>query len=256
MDSRELKITASTCSYGNLNIRCCGSDFFPKDVFGSSSKKTGLGVPIILNIEGLERPIKTDIPTGKETGKPRWIFRERAWVKEFVSKNMLIPGSIITITRLGKRLYDVSPGNNGGKQFSEGTGRMISKAFKRSDVRTGSQHVSKTNNKKLLKLGFAKTCNCKENHINCLSAKDWLKSQLGVWQFSYERRDIRDKQIHPATFPISLARKVIELFSHEGELVLDPFVGSGTTLIAANDLNRNSVGFDLQASYIYTIEDR
>jgi len=80
--------------------------------------------------------------------------------------------------------------------------------------------------------------------------KEWLKSQLGVWQFIYEARDIRDKKIHPATFPISLARKIIELFTHEGELVLDPFVGSGTTLVAARDANRNAVGFDLKKEYI------
>ena len=66
----------------------------------------------------------------------------------------------------------------------------------------------------------------------------------------YEGRDIRDKKKHPATFPISLAKKVISLFTHEGELVLDPFVGSGTTLVAAQDLNRNAIGFDLQRSYV------
>jgi DNA modification methylase len=80
--------------------------------------------------------------------------------------------------------------------------------------------------------------------------KEWLKSQLGVWQFRYESRDIRDKKLHPATFPISLAKKIIELFSHEGELILDPFVGSGTTLLAAKDINRNAVGFDLKKEYI------
>ena len=83
-----------------------------------------------------------------------------------------------------------------------------------------------------------------------MTPKEWLKSQLGVWQFSYESRDIRDKKVHPATFPISLAKKVIELFTHKGELVLDPFVGSGTTLVAARDVNRNAVGFDLQERYI------
>lgn len=51
-------------------------------------------------------------------------------------------------------------------------------------------------------------------------------------------------------FRYPYVKKIIELFSHEGELVLDPFVGSGTTLIAANDLNRNAVGFDLQKHYI------
>jgi len=83
-----------------------------------------------------------------------------------------------------------------------------------------------------------------------MTPKEWVKSQLGVWRFSYEKRDIRDKNLHPATFPISLAKKVISLFTHEGELVLDPFVGSGTTLVAAQDLNRNAVGFDLQEKYI------
>ena len=101
-----------------------------------------------------------------------------------------------------------------------------------------------------LSCGHDRTCECKPNHLNCLTAKEWIKNQLGVWQFNYERRDIRDKKTHPATFPISLARRVIELFTHQGELVLDPFVGSGTTLVAAQDTNRNAVGFDLQESYI------
>jgi len=99
-------------------------------------------------------------------------------------------------------------------------------------------------------IGSTRTCSCGPNHINCLTAKEWLKSQLGVWQFFYEGRDIRDKNLHPATFPIALAKKVISLFTHEGELVLDPFVGSGTTLVAAQDLNRNATGFDLQEKYI------
>lgn len=101
-----------------------------------------------------------------------------------------------------------------------------------------------------LDIAHERLCKCGHTHINCMSPKDWLKSQIGVWQFFYETRDIRDKSIHPATFPISLAKKVIELFTHQGQLVIDPFVGSGTTLIAANDLNRNAVGFDLQKKYV------
>jgi DNA modification methylase len=99
-------------------------------------------------------------------------------------------------------------------------------------------------------VGDERLCKCGPTHINCMSPKDWLKSQIGVWQFFYESRDIRDKAIHPATFPLSLAKKIIELFTHQGQLVIDPFVGSGTSLIAANDLNRNAVGFDLQKKYV------
>ena len=97
-----------------------------------------------------------------------------------------------------------------------------------------------------LEIGHKRTCTCPPSHINCLSAKEWLKCQLGVWQFFYEARDVRDKNVHPATFPISLSRKVIELFTHEGELVLDPFVGSGTTLVACSGTKRNGVGLDLR----------
>lgn len=108
---------------------------------------------------------------------------------------------------------------------------------------------SKVEFKTLLDIGSNRTCSCPNSHINCMTAKEWLKSQLGVWEFFYEKRDIRDKKIHPATFPIALASQVIKLFTHKGELVLDPFVGSGTTLVAAQDLDRNAVGFDLQKSY-------
>ncbi len=105
-------------------------------------------------------------------------------------------------------------------------------------------------------IGYKKNCECNGTNINCLTAKDWLKCQLGVWQFTYEKRDVRDKELHPATFPISLAKKIIELFTHQGELVLDPFVGSGTTLVAAQDSNRNAVGFDLLPKYVDLCESR
>ena len=109
---------------------------------------------------------------------------------------------------------------------------------------------------KKLNIGHEKICKCSSNHLNCMTAKEWIRCQLGVWQFTYEKRDVRDKSIHPATFPISLAKRVIKLFTHEGELVLDPFVGSGTTLVAARDLNRNAVGFDLQEKYIRLCGER
>jgi DNA modification methylase len=103
---------------------------------------------------------------------------------------------------------------------------------------------------KLLDIGYEKICNCPSTHINCLEPKEWVKDQVAIWEFYYTKRDIRDKNIHPAVFPIALPAKCIELFTHKGELVLDPFVGIGTTLVAAQDLNRNAVGFDLKKEYI------
>src|SRR3990167_5773828 len=120
-----------------------------------------------------------------------------------------------------------------------------------------SKVLKKTKSKdKKLKIGFKKTCNCPDNHINCLNAKDWIKHQVAIWEFFYEKRDIRDKKIHPAVFPIALPKKCIDLFTHKGELVLDPFVGIGTTLVAAQDLGRNAVGFDLGKKYVEYSKNR
>ncbi len=93
-------------------------------------------------------------------------------------------------------------------------------------------------------------CDCTQSHLSCIEAREWMKNQIGVWTFNDEPRDIRNKAIHPAVFPISLATRVIEQFTHRGELVLDPFVGSGTTLVAAQDLERNAIGFDLKQEYV------
>ena len=109
---------------------------------------------------------------------------------------------------------------------------------------------------KKLDINFRKTCSCPDNRINCLNAKEWVRNQVAIWEFYYEKRDIRDKDIHPAVFPIALPKKCIQLFTHKGELVLDPFLGIGTTLVAAQDLERNAVGFDLNKKYIDFINER
>lgn len=109
---------------------------------------------------------------------------------------------------------------------------------------------------KKLDINYKKTCDCNPNHINCLTAKDWVKSQVAIWEFFYEKRDIRDKNIHPAVFPIGLPAKCIQTFTHKGELVLDPFCGIGTTLLAAKDQNRNAVGFDLKKEYVQFTKKR
>ncbi len=235
-ESHIVELTGAALTHGNLNIRICGLDFFPKGILGGATDEEP-GTLITIKAEGLEEVIRTDIPTYRNTGQPRWIFRRRGWIKRFVRMHKLKQGDGVTISRVGRTTYELKP-RNGECADSKVSGK------------SEQSYVPGKGERKRLKIPYERSCDCSGNHINCLDAKEWLKCQLGVWQFNYEGRDVRDKKLHPATFPIGLAKKVIKLFSHKGELVIDPFVGSGTTLVAAQDTGRNAVGFDLQREYV------
>lgn len=107
-----------------------------------------------------------------------------------------------------------------------------------------------------LDINNERLCDCKQGHLSCIEPREWMKNQIGVWAFKYEPRDIRDKKIHPAVMPVEMAKRVIEQFTHKGELVIDPFAGIGTTLLAAQDLDRNAIGFDLKEEYVDFTKER
>ena len=57
-------------------------------------------------------------------------------------------------------------------------------------------------------------------------------------------------KVHPCQMPLKLIRRIIKFSSDEGDLILDPFMGSGTTAVAAKQLNRNFIGFELSQEYV------
>jgi site-specific DNA-methyltransferase (adenine-specific) len=61
---------------------------------------------------------------------------------------------------------------------------------------------------------------------------------------------------HPAPYPLKLAERLIRLFSFAGDTVLDPFVGTGTTSLAAMSTGRNSIGFEIDAVYLRMAKER
>ncbi len=86
-----------------------------------------------------------------------------------------------------------------------------------------------------------------------LSADEFTESTLSVWEIL----PVSAKKVgHPAPFPVELASRVIKLYSYVDDVVLDPFIGSGTTAIAAKKQGRHYVGFDISPDYCKLAEER
>ncbi len=88
----------------------------------------------------------------------------------------------------------------------------------------------------------------KRNRLNNLTGKEWLQLTKSVW-ISERCAEDKDAFEHPAPFLIKDIRKLIRLFTKKEMVVLDPFMGSGTTLIASGLEGRKSVGIDLNKKY-------
>lgn len=102
----------------------------------------------------------------------------------------------------------------------------------------------------LYKESWKKTTGSKQSDITKEEFMEWTN---GMWVFNGESK----KRIgHPAPFPKELPYRAIKLFSYVGDMVFDPFVGSGTTLVVAQNCNRYAVGVDIDASYCQLAKER
>ncbi|MCH1415576.1 site-specific DNA-methyltransferase [Acidimicrobiaceae bacterium] len=82
---------------------------------------------------------------------------------------------------------------------------------------------------------------------------EFMESTLSIWNIN----PARAKKIgHPAPFPVELAERFINLYSYEKDLILDPFIGSGTTALAASKLKRSYIGYEVNAEYCKLAEKR
>lgn len=86
-----------------------------------------------------------------------------------------------------------------------------------------------------------------------LDKDEFMSSTLSIWDIHPESAK---KVGHPAPFPVALADRVIRLFSYAGDVVLDPFCGSGTTCVSALQNGRHYVGYDISQEYCDLAEER
>jgi len=91
------------------------------------------------------------------------------------------------------------------------------------------------------------------NRKSTISKEEFLEFTKSVWKFSAERAT---KVGHPAPFPVELPYRLIQLYTFESEVVLDPFAGSGSACIAALKTNRKYVAYDIDKKYCNLAERR
>ena len=259
MDTRLIKLTSAAQNYGNLNISSCGRQIFPEDIFDSSSKKSGVGSQITINAEGVPYPIFTDIPVERESNRPRWIFRKRSWVKDFVKINNLKVGDTIIIERVASRKYLVKPNGNHSdfvtlEDAAKITGKTIHNIrdyIQRGRIKKYNQfgeRISKANNGEL-RVSIEEI----EKFLNFIE-KDRQRhhskgqnEELGFYGLPEYERTKHVHRLHPylGKFIPQLVEWFLSRYFKEDDIILDPFMGSRTTLVHSNDLKMYAILRDI-----------
>ena len=92
-----------------------------------------------------------------------------------------------------------------------------------------------------------------EGRIDTIGKEEFIQQTKSIWSFATESA----KRVnHPAPFPVELPKRCIEMYTFTGDVVLDPFLGSGTTAVAAKMTGRRYIGCDLSAEYCAIAEER
>lgn len=106
------------------------------------------------------------------------------------------------------------------------------------------------------KLGGTLADNIMEHGVGAYNYVDWNEYNSLTSNMIKISSDSNDHGKHPTQKPIALMEALIKLTTKEGQVVLDPFCGSGSTLVAAKKLNRNYIGIEISEKFCKTAKER
>jgi DNA modification methylase len=92
------------------------------------------------------------------------------------------------------------------------------------------------------------------NRLNALDGKTWTRYSISIWEIGKTTDEIRLQ--HPALFPQKLVERLLKIYTKPGDTVLDPFMGTGSTLVAATELGCQAIGFDISPEYTQLAQKR
>ena len=94
----------------------------------------------------------------------------------------------------------------------------------------------------------------KKERFNELDGRTWERYSISVWDIIKTPEEQKLK--HPAMFPMELCRRLIEIYTKKGDTVLDPFMGSGSAVVAAKMLDRKGIGVEINQKFVKLAEER
>jgi DNA modification methylase len=93
-----------------------------------------------------------------------------------------------------------------------------------------------------------------KNRLNALDGRTWTRYSVSIWDMG---KSVEEARLgHPALFPVALIQRLLEIYTQPEDLVLDPFVGTGSTLIAAQSTSRRAIGFEIAPQFVGIAQER
>ena len=199
-------------------------DFFPAECYGQSSARKGTGHKLTLLVDGLTRPVETDIATSKNNGRPRSFFRKRAWVARFFARHNLREGDAVAIERLDRFTYRIYP--EGGRSIGHRKAKhCASKAPGAPNQAMLFPDVHDEKRPSRGKAGFGDTAFTKNRNEPLHRWVPWIAGFSGAFV----------QEVFESASPADPSAVT----------VLDPFAGVGTTLVEGLMRGYNVVGFEI-----------